>query len=894
VWALSLSGTPSWSQLLPAGAPPAARIYHTAIYDPVRDRMLVFGGFASGALDDVWSLSLAGTPEWTELTPSGTPGRRYGQAAIYDPVRDQMIVFGGYTEPANSYVDDVWALSLGSMTWTPLAPSGSPPGSGFRASAVYDPAADRMVVFGGYDGRSNTISAGAFALDLQGSSWTALAPSGAVPPERYLHTGIYDAGSGQLVVFGGVPSGTTFLRDAHALTLSGSPAWSELPTLGGTGPGGRGDQPITIFDSARDRIVTFGGGAGSSATNEVWALSLAGTPTWTRLMPAGTPPEARSFSAGIYDPLRDRLLVFGGLAPGAANDVWSLSLAGAPEWTELMPAGPAPDPRFGHTAIYDPVRDQMVVYGGYSTLPLGDVWTLSLAGAPAWSEISPSGVAPDARYFHTAVYDPVRDRMLIAHGSTGAGNPDDVWELKLAKPAWNQLAPAGSLPGGRYLAAAIYDPPRDRMVLFAGYDASLGPVNGTWELTLSGTPTWSQLVTFGHTPPPRYGHAVIYDPVRDRLAMFGASFYYTDDVRALNLTTGYTVDVTIAGSGSVTKSPDQPFYVAGARVDLTAVPGAGWHFVDWGGDTSATSSTLTLGMTRDRTVTATFAINTYTLTVTTLNIPAASGVNTVTREPDLATYTHGQTVELTAVVTDKRYHFVEWTGDAHDQGNSNPITIVMDGNKNIGATFALTESQPPSVRVLAPNGGETLVDGQTEEIQWGATDNVVVVALYVLLSRSGASGPFDTLANVPSSPGSYGWLVTLPATSGAFIKVVAFDANGNSGEDLSDAPFTIIARSTGAGTAIPRELALGVIFPNPAAGPARIPYDLPREARVRLSVADVQGREMTLLEDRACAAGRHVAIWDGRTRGDRAPAGIYFARLEASGRRFTRRFVLAR
>ena len=146
----------------------------------------------------------------------------------------------------------------------------------------------------------------------------------------------------------------------------------------------------------------------------------------------------------------------------------------------------------------------------------------------------------------------------------------------------------------------------------------------------------------------------------------------------------------------------------------------------------------------------------------------------------------------------------------------------------------------------------------------------MVVALYVLLSRSGASGPFDTLANVPSSPGSYGWLVTLPATSGAFIKVVAFDANGNSGEDLSDAPFTIIARSTGAGTAIPRELALGVIFPNPAAGPARIPYDLPREARVRLSVADVQGREMTLLEDRACAAGRHVAIWDGRTRGDRA------------------------
>src|SRR5207247_10062352 len=63
-------------------------------------------------------------------------------------------------------------------------------------------------------------------------------------------------------------------------------------------------------------------------------------------------------------------------------------------------------------------------------------------------------------------------------------------------------------------------------------------------LTLSGSPAWTQLAAFGRAPLPRYGHGAIYDPVRDRMAIFGASFYYTDDVRALSFVTGYTLDVS--------------------------------------------------------------------------------------------------------------------------------------------------------------------------------------------------------------------------------------------------------------------------------------------------------------------------------------------------------------
>src|SRR5262249_47453167 len=72
-----------------------ARYAHAAVYDPVRSRMLVFGGYnGSQALDEVWSLSLSGSPSWTLLQPSGaSPGSRYLHTAVYDPVRDRVIVF---------------------------------------------------------------------------------------------------------------------------------------------------------------------------------------------------------------------------------------------------------------------------------------------------------------------------------------------------------------------------------------------------------------------------------------------------------------------------------------------------------------------------------------------------------------------------------------------------------------------------------------------------------------------------------------------------------------------------------------------------------------------------------------------------------------------------------
>ena len=127
-------------------------------------------------------------------------------------------------------------------------------------------------------------------------------------------------------------------------------------------------------------MIVFGGvGAGT----EVWALSLA-EPAWSQLAVSGTPPAARSGHAAAYSwevPI-PRMIVFGGYSGTGLDEVWALSLAPVPTWTRLTPAGAPPSARWGHAAVYDPVRDRMIVLGGRNTTYLGDAWALSLSGTP--------------------------------------------------------------------------------------------------------------------------------------------------------------------------------------------------------------------------------------------------------------------------------------------------------------------------------------------------------------------------------------------------------------------------------------------------------------------------------------------------------------------------------
>jgi len=91
-----------------------------------------------------------------------------------------------------------------------------------------------------------------------------------------------------------------------------------------------------------------------------------------------------------------------------------------------------------------------------------------------------------------------------------------------------------------------------------------------------------------------------------------------------------------------------------------------------------------------------------------------------------------------------------------------------------------------------------------------------------------------------------------------------------------------------------RESALTSIVPNPSPGTVRIDYALPATAAVRISIHDVQGREVALLVDGESSAGTHQAVWTGGTDHGPASAGVYYVRMNTAGRSFVKRVVLAR
>ncbi len=139
--------------------------------------------------------------------------------------------------------------------------------------------------------------------------------------------------------------------------------------------------------------------------------------------------------------------------------------------------------------------------------------------------------------------------------------------------------------------------------------------------------------------------------------------------------------LTVAAvNGSVTKSPDKVSYNHGDAVTLEAVPKAGYRFSDWAGDLSGNTNPVTLVMEADKSVTADFALKTYALTIT-------AGDGFVAKSPLRATYNRGETVTLEAV-PNTGYTFTNWSGDI--AGNANPATLVMDADKSITASFALT------------------------------------------------------------------------------------------------------------------------------------------------------------------------------------------------------------
>jgi len=92
----------------------------------------------------------------------------------------------------------------------------------------------------------------------------------------------------------------------------------------------------------------------------------------------------------------------------------------------------------------------------------------------------------------------------------------------------------------------------------------------------------------------------------------------------------------------------------------------------------------------------------------------------------------------------------------------------------------------------------------------------------------------------------------------------------------------------------PLEFALGRVSPNPTRGVMLVRFAVPRQSLVRVSVIDLQGREVAVLAQGSYTAGWYQVSWGGAGGRGQAPAGMYFLRMQAGGQKFIQRVALTR
>ena len=321
---------------------PGQRDQHTAVFDSVTNQMIVFGGTDLGTANynDLWLavnvITSTCTPcqlQWTLPSPSGTPpAGRSGHSAVYDSLNSRMIVFGGALGFPSPCANDVWVLDRangvgGVSNWTQLSPSGTQPTPRTGHASAYDPSTNRMIIFGGNDCNGSYL-ADAWVLThangLGGApAWIQLCPSGSLPPMRAYMAAAYNSSTNSLVVYGGTNG--TELSDVWVLSGANGrprhPAWNELSPQG-TAPAARHGQ-ASAYDATNDIMIVCGGSTAQGVVGDTWTLSNAngggGGPTWAMLVPGAHAGPQYYLHAAIYDPASNEFVSFGGIPAKAST-----------------------------------------------------------------------------------------------------------------------------------------------------------------------------------------------------------------------------------------------------------------------------------------------------------------------------------------------------------------------------------------------------------------------------------------------------------------------------------------------------------------------------------------------------------------------------------------------
>jgi len=322
------------------------------------------------------------------------------------------------------------------------------------STMIVDSLNQRIILFGGgcpYIERwFNTVWE--MPLDTgMGYHWSRLSVSGNPPAARFDHSAVYDSRNQRMIVLFG-NAGSNYFHDVWALNLRlGEESWEMLNTAGM--PTADRCAQFAIYSSLRNSVIVFGGAGYYVRYNDVWELKL-DSMVWEEIVVSGDRPAIRSFPGGLFDKDNNRMIIFGGNADDFYNDVWSLDLTpGNEQWTELHPSGSAPEIRSGFAYGSDPKRNRFYVFAGWNYPPyqyFNDLYVLDLSTL-TWTRLYPSGDLPWARRGAVGNYDYFNDNFLVFGGGISSTDNSETFfihidTIYISTPEWQSQPKLSSYP----------------------------------------------------------------------------------------------------------------------------------------------------------------------------------------------------------------------------------------------------------------------------------------------------------------------------------------------------------------------------------------------------------------------------------------------------------------
>jgi hypothetical protein len=283
---------------------------------------------------------------WVKRSPlpggPASPGMGYETSLGYDPAARRVIRWGGHNQGGGGEQNaETWTFDPATGAWALQQPNTAPPGVCCAQQNIFDPVGGRFLRFPAFSGSHGwqwfreiyLSNSSLWSHDLSSNTWRDLRPLPA-PVVRPLRCASWDAEHQVAVLFGGESSDEgTLVYDPYTNTWTRMrPPVQPAPRSGGN----------MAYDAARKIHVLFGTQFGDDP--HTWAYDLRRN-QWRDLRPARQPPTDRNDAVLAYDPAGRVVIalvrvVDAGDGPEVARghlETWAYD-AGTNEWRPLRPA----------------------------------------------------------------------------------------------------------------------------------------------------------------------------------------------------------------------------------------------------------------------------------------------------------------------------------------------------------------------------------------------------------------------------------------------------------------------------------------------------------------------------------------------------------------------------